>query len=281
MSRFIYPGRRALRVILASTLCAVFLAAASSARAQTEDQKVQKILMLLRLDAYGRSLHSVNQMLASTPHDCRLLSLRGMALNGLGKPGEALDSYKTALRYCPRNPLALQSAAQLEYARQRPDAVGYLHRLLKLNPKNQAAHAMLASIDRASGKCAQALPHFRASSQLFSGQPQYQQAYAFCLAKTGHNRQAAANYQQILGANPDPDSDPDPALRYNLALVQYRLHQPAAALATLKPLLARSHNQSVLALGAELEQQTTNNAGAHPSAQQPTTHFALIDEKAH
>lgn len=231
--------------------------------------------MLLRLDAYGRSLHSVNQMLASTPHDCRLLSLRGMALNGLGKPDEALNSYKAALRYCPRNPLALQSAAQLEYARQRPDAVGYLHRLLKLNPKNQAAHAMLASIDRAGGKCAQALPHFRASSQLFSGQPQYQQAYAFCLAKTGHNRLAAANYQQILSANSDP------ALRYNLALVQYRLHHPAAALATLKPLLAISHNQSVLALGAELELQTTSKAGTHPSAQPPASHFALIDEKAH
>jgi Flp pilus assembly protein TadD len=275
LSRSIYTGRSALRVILAFALCAGILAAACSARAQTEDQKVQKILMLLRLDAYGRSLQSVNQMLASTPHDCRLLALRGMALNGLGKPDEALDSYQTALRYCPRNPLALQSAAQLEYARQRPDAVGFLLRLLKLNPKNQAAHAMLASIDRASGKCTQALPHFRASSQLFAGQPQYQQAYAFCLAKTGHNRQAAANYQQILSAGSDP------ALRYNLALVQYRLHHPAAALSTLKPLLAASHNPSVLALGAELKQQTNNNVGAHPSAKQPASHFALIDEKAH
>ncbi len=227
--------------------------------------------MLLRLDEYGRSLQSVNHMLAATPHDCRLLSLRGMALNGLGKPDEALSSYKAALRYCPNQPLALQKAAQMEYARQRPDAAIFLNRLLRLSPKNQDAHAMLASIDRASGKCAQALPHFRASSQLFSGQPQYQQAYAFCLAKTGHNHQAAANYQQILTV------DPDPALRYNLALVQYRLHHPAAALATLKPLLATSHNPSVLALGAQLHEQTTNN----PSAQKTARHFALIDEKAH
>ena len=231
--------------------------------------------MLLRLDEYGRSLQSVNHMLASTPHDCRLLSLRGMALNGLGKPDEALRSYKSALRYCPSQPLALQNAAQMEYARQRPDAIGYLNHLLKLDPKNQAAHAMLASIDRANGKCAQALPHFQAGSQLFAGQPQYQQAYAFCLAKTGHNRQAAANYQQILSA------DSDPALRYNLALVQYRLHHPAAALATLQPLLATSHNQSVLALGAQLKQQTASKAGAHPGTQKPAPHFALIDEKAH
>jgi Flp pilus assembly protein TadD len=227
--------------------------------------------MLLRLDEYGRSLQSVNHMLAATPHDCRLLSLRGMALAGLGKPDQALDSYKSALRYCPRNPLALQNAAELEYARQSPDAIGYLHRLLKIHPGNQTANAMLASIDRANGKCAQALPHFRASTALFPGQPQYQQAYAFCLAKTGHNRKAAANYQQILSA------DSDPALRYNLALVQYRLHHPATALATLKPLLATSHNQSVLALGAQLKQQSTSKAGT----QKPAHHFALIDEKAH
>ncbi|MGC8550115.1 MAG: tetratricopeptide repeat protein [Acidobacteriaceae bacterium] len=279
MSRPIRPGKTALRAILATTLGAAILAAACTARAQSEDQKVQKILLLLRLDEYGRSLQSVNQMLAYTPHDCRLLSLRGMALNGLGKPDEALRSYQSALRYCPSQPLALQNAAQMEYARQRPDAVGYLNRLLKLNPKNQAAHAMLASIDRANGKCVQALPHFHASSQLFSGQPQYQQAYAFCLAKTGHNRQAAANYQQILSADSDPDSDL--ALRYNFALVQYRLHHLAAALATLKPLLATSHNPSVQALGAQLKQQITSKAGAHPGTQKPAPHFALIDEKAH
>lgn len=272
MSRSIGPGKSALRVILAYALCAGILAAACAARAQTEDQKVQQILMLLRLDEYSHSLQSVNRMLASTPHDCRLLSLRGMALNGLGKPDEALDSYQAALRYCPSNPLALQSAAQLEYTRRRPDAVGYLHRLLKLNPKNQAAHAMLASIDRANGKCAQALPHFRASSQLFPGQPQYQQAYAFCLAKTGHNRQAASNYQQII------HTDPDPALRYNLALVQYRLHHPATALATLKPLLATSHNPSVIALGDELKKSQQRDSQA---THKKVTHFALIDEKAH
>jgi len=248
--------------------------------------------MLLRLDEYGRALHSVNPMLASTPHDCRLLSLRGMALDGIGQQEQALDSYKTALRFCPDNPLALQNAAQIEYARHQPDAIDFLNRMLKLNAKDKAAHAMLASIYRANDECAQALPHFQASTGFFAGQPQYRQAYAFCLAKTGHNRQAQANYQQILGV------DPDPALRYNLALVQYRLHHPAAALATLQPLLATSRNQSVLALGAKLyriraqgEHKLKANSAAADLRQarqlddragrKATVRFSLIDEAKH
>lgn len=238
------------RVVAACAVCAGALVTACGARAQSDEQNVQKIIMLLRLDEYGRSLTSVNQMLKATPHDCRLLSLRGIALNGLGKPAEAAKSFKTTLQYCPNDLLALEGAAEMDYARHRPDAVPLLKRILKQRPEDVTAHAMLASLYRAQDECKEALPHFEASRQVFATKPKFQQAYAFCLADTGHYKQAAANYEQILGA------DHDEAARYNLALVQWKLNDAKAGLKTLGPLLTNSKQEAVLALGARLAEET-------------------------
>jgi tetratricopeptide (TPR) repeat protein len=163
---------------------------------------------------------------------------------------DAVESFKAGLRYCPDNLLALEGAAQIEYTRRQPDAEGLLERILKLQPNAVTAHAMLASMYRAKGECARALPQFAASSQIFAQRPKYQQAYAYCLADTGHYKQAAANYEQLSG------SDPDPAVRFNLALVQWKMHEAKKALATLQPLVAGTHQEAVLALGARLAEET-------------------------
>lgn len=236
--------------VAACLVCVAVLWSTCAAQGQTEEQNVQRILMLLRLDEYHQSLTSVDKMLAATPHDCRLLSLRGIALNGLQEPLEAVESFKTALKYCPDNLLALEGAAQIEYARRQPDAVGLLERILKQQPDAVTAHAMLASIYRAKGECAKALPHFAASSQLFARRPKYQQEYAFCLADTRHYKQAAANYEEILG------SDSDEVVRFNLALVEWKLRESKQALQTLQPLLAGNRREVVLTLGARLAQET-------------------------
>lgn len=236
--------------VLACVFCMAALWSPSTVQAQAEGQSVQQVITLLRLKEYHKSLASADQMLASTPHDCRLLSLRGIALNGLKKPAEAVESFKAALRYCPDNMLALEGAAQIEYALHKPDAVNLLNQIVKLQPNAVTAHAMLASIYREKDECAKALPHFAASSELFTQRPQYQQAYAYCLADTGHFKQAATNYEQILGTNEDE------AVRYNLALVQWKLHDPKAALATLQPLLESSQQEAVLTLGARVAEDT-------------------------
>jgi predicted Zn-dependent protease len=170
-----------------------------TARAQNRELQVQKVIDLLRQAKYQQSLSGVDTLLAATPDDCRLLSLRGMALSGLQKPVEAAESYQKALRSCPEDLLALEGAAQIEYARRKPDAVNLLQRILQLRPKDVTAHAMLASMYRAKEECKEALPHFEASAQMFADRPNYQQAYAYCLADTGHYKQAATNYEEVLG----------------------------------------------------------------------------------
>lgn len=221
-----------------------------TARAQNREQQVQKAIELLRQAKYQQSLNDVDALLAATPDDCRLLSLRGMALSGVQKPDEAVESYEKALRSCPDDLLALEGAAQIEYARRKPDAVDLVQRILQLRPKDVTAHAMLASMYRAKEECKQALPHFEASAQMFPYRPTYQQAYAYCLADTGHYKQAATNYEDVL------EKAPDETARFNLAFVEWKLHDSKSALETLKPLLNDPEQESVITLGARLAEDT-------------------------
>lgn len=82
-----------------------------SARAQNREQQVQKVIEHLRVAKYRQSLSGVDALLAATPDDCRLLLLRGMALSGLQKRVEAVESYEKALRFCPDDLLALEGSS--------------------------------------------------------------------------------------------------------------------------------------------------------------------------
>jgi tetratricopeptide (TPR) repeat protein len=247
-------GRKASSKVGSAIVCVVLawvMVSAGPARAQSHEQDVRQIVQLLQLHDYRQSLRQVDQLLTAAPRDCRLLSMRGMALTGLQKPAQAERSFNEALRNCPNDLLALEGAAQIEYAwRQPQNAVALLQQILKIDPRNITANAMLASIYRSGGKCRRALPYFVASAQMFSERPQYQQAYAYCLADTAHYAQAAENYQQVLSRGADETA------RFNLALVQWRLHEESSALATLKPLLNDLRQESVMTLGALLAEDT-------------------------
>lgn len=238
------------RLAVLCAFCVWALGMMCGATARSSGTNVERVIQLLQSHQFSLALQDTDAMLASQPHDCRLLSLRGIALNGLQRPVEAVQSFKKALRYCPENLLALEGAAEIEYARRQPDVVALLQRILKLRPDDVTTNAMLASVYRENGECKEALPHFAASRQIILQQPKYQQAYAFCLADTGRYKQAAAIYKQILG------TDQDDAVLFNLALVQWKMHDVKTALGTLQPLLANTHQEAVLTLGARLAEET-------------------------
>lgn len=238
------------RLGMASAIAAWMLVGIASA--QSSAPNAAQVVQWLRSRQYSQALRGANQMVAAQPHDCRALSLRGLALNSLRRPDEAAVAFRHALKYCPDDLLALEGAAEIEYARRRPDAVELLQRIVALRPGDVTAHAMLASLYRAKGECKSALPQFRASREMFASRPKFQQGYAFCLADTGHYAEAEKNYKQLFGA------DSDEAVRFNLALVQWRLHHAKVALQTLHPLLANAHQEAVLTLGARLAEETGN-----------------------
>lgn len=205
---------------------------------------------MLRSGNYQQALDTADRLLARTPHDCRILSLRGIALKSMNRGDEAATSFGQALKYCPNDLLALEGAAEVEYARRQPDAEELLKRLLAIRPADETANAMLASFYQTHHQCEAALPHFEAGRALFASHPGMAQGYAYCLAETSHYQQAADAYRSILAAGPDSTA------RYDLALMEWKLQDAKGALVTLQPLLAGDPSEQVLALGSRLAEET-------------------------
>jgi tetratricopeptide (TPR) repeat protein len=236
-------------LVAAGALSLLLFSAPRLVSAQSQDN-ASDVVQLLRNRQFEAADQATERLLAAAPQDCRLLSLRGLALNGMGRAAEAKQSFEKALRLCPSDLLALEGAAQIAYAQKQPDATALLERILALRPDDVTTHAMLASVDRAHQDCRAALPHFEASRPQFAAHPQLQEGYAFCLASTGDDTRAVANYQELL------DSHPDDTIRYNLAVVQWRLHEPGAAFETLRPLLTGDSAEAPLELGSQLAEES-------------------------
>lgn len=246
------PGTCRLKLMLATG----FLAAATSSLPQTPQPEVGAVIQMLREHQYSQAAARADRLLDQYPHDCRLLSLRGIALNETQEQAQAEQSFQNALQYCPSDLPALEGAAEIAYAGRQPEASDLLRRILALRPRDVTANAMLASFYRGREDCRAALPHFEAAQALFSSRPKFQEAYAFCLAETEQYTEAATAYKAVL------DQIPDQTVRYNFALVQWKLHDSKSALDTLRPLLAGDANEMVLALGSRVAE----DAGETPLA---------------
>lgn len=239
-------------------LVAILAAAAASLPAQSQQADASSVIQLLREHQDQEALAGAEQLLAQHPHDCRLLSLRGIALNNLQRSADAERSFRDALTYCPDDLAALEGVAEIAYAKKQPEAAELLQRILKMRPQDVTAHAMLASVFRATGDCRAALPHFDASEALFGSRPGFREGYAYCLALTEQYAQAEAVYKTVM------DEAPNATARYNLALVEWKLQDAKAALETLRPLLTSDANEMELALGARVAE----DAGDTPLAVQ-------------
>ena len=200
----------------------------------------------LKSGNYEEALALAADALRLRPRDCELLSLKAVALTGVGDAEAALKSFQQALNSCPAYLPALEGAAQIDYARRSPEAVPLLTRALTVQPGNLTAHAMLASALESQGKCADALVHFEASKPLFPSRPDLLQAYGSCLAKIGDVKAALDQYLLLLATNPDDN------IRYDVALLQWKTHADADALHTLAPLITAGHNEAALALAARI-----------------------------
>ncbi|MGC2636067.1 MAG: tetratricopeptide repeat protein [Acidobacteriaceae bacterium] len=258
---------KGLRTWAIIALALAITAMASPALSQQAD--AGSVIQLLRAHHDEQALASADHLLAGHPHECRLLSLRGIALSNLQRSAEAERSFRDALTYCPDDLAALEGAAEIAYARRQPDVVELLQRILAMQPQDVTGHAMLASVDRGKGDCHAALPHFEAGQALFASRPEFREGYAYCLAQTGEYAQAVSAYRAVL------DEAPDATARYNLALVQWKLQDAKGALETLRPLLTNSASEAELTLGSRVAE----DAGDTPLAVQLLRSAILTDPK--
>jgi tetratricopeptide (TPR) repeat protein len=209
----------------------------------------QQIVELLRADHSDTALEMSKRALVAHPDDCKLLSLEGLAYSGMGQSDAALSSFKRSIAHCPKYLVALEGAAQIEFARKDPAAIPLLETVVAEKAEDVTAHAMLASLLASEGQCEKAMPHFAASADLLATRKEFQEQYGRCLAQTGDYAGALKQFQSIAAARPN-DAD-----LYNVAVLQWKTHQAKEALATLEPLIAAKTFQAAFVLGSKISEE--------------------------
>lgn len=230
----------------AMLICLATSVASLGAQAASPDQ-ADIVTALRNGDAQG-ALARAQAALRHTPRDCSLLSLEAIAFTGLHQQQPALSAFEKALTICPSYLPALIGAAQIQYAQAPPSAIPLLTRILLLQPENAAVHGMLATALRSQSMCAEALPHYQASTTLFPSRPDLQQGYGSCLASSGDPRSALAQYLSLLAARPND------SIRYDVAVLQWKSHANEEALSTLAPLLGEPAQSSPLSLASRIHE---------------------------
>jgi tetratricopeptide (TPR) repeat protein len=188
---------------------------------------------LLRSRNYAEALQLADTALQSSPANVRVLTMKGMALSGLGKDDQAIPVYRKALSHAPGYLAALEGVAQAEYrVKDVRAAVSDLNQVLAQRPHDPTTHAMLADLAFGEKNCKEATKHFRESESHIEKQPRELAEYAVCLTQLNKLSDALPVFERLIVLVPN-----DHAIRYDLALLQFIAAKPADADATLEPLL--------------------------------------------
>ena len=204
----------------------------ASLLAQTAAVSATDVVSALRAGSNAEALRLSAELLRTEPRSEKAWALRAVAMERTDQPKEALGAYQHALTLAPDYLPALEGAAQLSYKAQSAQAIPLLHHIVKLQPANTTAHAMLAAIEYKRADYARAADDFAAAGDAVRAQPNALMEYALCLARLNRLTDAIASFQQFLVQRPN-----DATARYDLAVVQWRSNNTADALATLQPLL--------------------------------------------
>ncbi|MEB2363924.1 MAG: tetratricopeptide repeat protein [Bryobacteraceae bacterium] len=174
--------------------------------------------------------HALAQaMLNNASADPRLWTLDGMALAGMNRPRESIAAYNHALKADATYLPAWLGKAEVEYRSNDSGAAGTLVQVLKLDPGNATAHAMLASLAFARRDCAAALPHFARGRDEALKTTTATWQWAQCELMAGEAGEAAALFERLLQAGP-----PRSEIFSLLASAQERSGAPDKAVQTLR-----------------------------------------------
>lgn len=200
--------------------------------AQESAASVTSLVQALRSGQNATALQISEELVRANPGSAQIWSLRAMALIRAARSSDALAAYRRALQIAPDYLPALEGAAQLQYRAQSDEAIPLLRRIVKLQPDNKTAHAMLGALESRKKQCEMAVQDFAAASTLVDTQPDALMAYGVCLAHLNRHSEAAGQFEKLLAARPANST-----VRYDLALEQWRSSSPADPVATLQPLL--------------------------------------------
>lgn len=244
--------------ISSGLLLLLILQTAPIALPQQRDTLVQQIEEQIRVQKYDQALAAVQSGLRTAPRDARLWTLEGIVLSLTGKTAQASEAFKVALRISPGDPAALRGEAEILYRSQDQHAVPLLKLILKENPGDSTAHAMLATLDARNGRCGDAVEQFDLGEEAVSSHPPALEAWGVCLMHLRRPSDAVPIFQRLESALPDANWP-----RYDLAVALVESKQDTAALKALGPLLEKmSTDPDVLSLASEAYEVSGNTPKA-------------------
>lgn len=206
-------------------ITAVALAAGSAAQ---EPPALNRVAEAIRAGRAEDAVRMADRLSEVAPTDPRPLTLKGVALAQLEQAEDALDAYESALVLAPDYLPALQGAAELDMRLGRAHAGDHLRRIVRLQPDNPTAHAMLGVVAYGARDCERALEHFARAEVVVLGDAAALRQRAECRFALGRFDQAAEDFGRLVAGQ-----RPDPAMRYNLGLALYEAGRPEKAIAEL------------------------------------------------
>ncbi len=217
----------------------------------------QAIYSLLQTRQYAQAEAAAREYLLSSPNDCSVQTMLGLALRAEGRMEPAYQSFRAAMKLCPQSLPALEGAVEIAYARRLPEAEDLLTQLLQLRPQDSTAHAMLGAIEARSGNCASSVDNYAKGFAQVRQSPAALREYAGCLVVLARAPEAVPVLTQLLALQESTSN------REMLARAQMDAGQHTQALATLQPLLgADSKEDAALLLGAQIAEADNNTPQA-------------------
>jgi len=231
--------------------------AAVGVLAQTPGPQDEAAMVQLRNRDYASALRLADQALQQAPDDCRMLTVKGLALKDLGKTSDASLAFTKATSVCPQFLPGLEGLAELQYGQHAPEVDGTLKKILAIQPENTTSHAMLAVLEARAGDCAEAVQHFGKAAELVRSSSAAMTEYGSCLLTVGQPEEANNVFQQLLQRQDSPEN----RLRY--AYSCWKAKDYTTASQTLAPLIANPlANPAAVSLAARVAE----SAGDTPRA---------------
>lgn len=207
---------------------------------------------LIRQGRFADALLECDKELKAEPRNYQVLTLKGIALQGMGRFPESLTAFRQALGIRANFLPALQGEAQLEYQLHDLHCRKTLEALLKIRP-DPTVHAMLGALAFEQKDCATAIKHYGEAGTA-AGDPIVKWQRATCHYQLEQWDQAEAQFRELLATRENDQ------IRYNLGLTQMKGKKFADAVATLEPLLKKNTPEadglSLLASAYEENKQT-------------------------
>jgi tetratricopeptide (TPR) repeat protein len=234
--------------MLVTAFAVGLMPAALSAQLSSDDANT--VAHELQQNNNAQAVVIADRILTTRPSDCRVLTLRGIALSREGETSDAQNSFEKALESCPDSLPALEGAAQIAYAKRSAATAGLLQRILLQRPNDQTTHAMLGSLSFQHGDCAAAIEHFERSLSLAQKSEEAQRELGSCLFSQGDHPKAEETFRRIA------EQDPSEKNVVQLAVVEWKSKDFDKALSTLQPLIASgSADSKTFSLAAQIAEE--------------------------